>query len=318
MTVRSARVAAQAKLNLWLRIVGREPSGYHQLNTLFQRIALADDVTVRVGGAGRTLDCAGAEVGPVEQNLAWRAAIAYADAAPWLQGFSIEIAKHIPVGGGLGGGSADAAAVLRALDALAPIPMPEETLAGIAFRLGADVPYLTSTHALALGTGRGERLIALPPLPTRDVWLLLPDFGVSSKSAFGWHAARRGSLPYPPDLTLLPSPLSWSVVEQLAVNDLEPDVFLRHELLHELRGTLEMLGASIARMSGSGSTVFGVFANLERIERLTADARARAAALGHDVSKGFVGIGVDFDRWATRLVPTSTVEQVARVELQGE
>ncbi|MBI1810174.1 MAG: hypothetical protein HYR75_09780, partial [Gemmatimonadetes bacterium] len=219
--MRTARVAAQAKLNLFLRIVGREPDGYHRLSTLFQRIALADAVTVRADVHGRSLECAGADVGPVERNLAWRAAVAYAEAAAWPAGFAIEIEKRIPVGGGLGGGSADAAAVLRALDALAPHPLPEAQLHAIAFALGADVPYLTSTFALALGTGRGERLLALPPLPAREVLLLVPSFGVASKDAFAWHAARRGDVPYEGAAQLLPAPLSWKLVEKFAVNDVE-------------------------------------------------------------------------------------------------
>lgn len=257
--MRSARVAAQAKLNLVLRIVGRERSGYHQLVTLFQRIALADDVTVRVDVHGRSLDCASADVGPAEHNLAWRAALAYAEAARWPGGFAIEIAKHIPVGGGLGGGSADAAAVLRALDALAPDPLGDQRLAAIAVALGADVPYLTTTHALALGTGRGERLLARTPLPERDVLLLLPPFGVSSTDAFAWHAADRGDASYDAAPPPLPAPLTWALVGQLATNDLEHTVFARHPLLRDMREQLHEAGAPIARMSGSGSTVFGVF-----------------------------------------------------------
>jgi 4-diphosphocytidyl-2-C-methyl-D-erythritol kinase len=308
--VRTARVAAQAKLNLFLRIVGREPEGYHQLSTLFQRIALADVVTVRTGVAGRSLDCAGVDVGPVEQNLAWRAAVAYAAAAGWPTGFSIEIEKHIPVGGGLGGGSADAAAVLRALDALAPRPLGEAQLAAIAFGLGADVPYLTTTFALALGTGRGERLIALPPLPPREVLLLLPSFGVASRDAFAWHAARRGALPYEGTTPLLPAPLSWKLVEKLAVNDLEEAVFDRHQELREIRETLAAVGARIARMSGSGSTVFGIFGE-------AGDAPARHELTGADrlvpPRDGDAAIGIDLDFLGVTLVPTATVSEVAPV-----
>ena len=116
----TARIEAQAKVNLFLRILGREPSGYHQLETLFQRVSLADQVTVRTDVVGRSLECSGADVGPVEQNLAWRAALAFSDAASWPDAFAIEVTKNIPVGGGLGGGSADAGAVLRALNAMAP------------------------------------------------------------------------------------------------------------------------------------------------------------------------------------------------------
>ena len=96
---RTARVEAQAKINLFLRILSREPGGYHQLETLFQRVALADSVTVRMGDGGRSLDCRGADTGPVEKNLAWRAAVAFAQATGGPANFQIEIEKRIPVGG---------------------------------------------------------------------------------------------------------------------------------------------------------------------------------------------------------------------------
>jgi 4-diphosphocytidyl-2-C-methyl-D-erythritol kinase len=105
---RAGRVAAQAKINLALRVLAREVSGYHQIETLFCRIALADTVVVRIVARERSLDCHGADLGPIEANLAYRAAAAYAAARGWPDGFAIEIEKRIPVGGGLGGGSADA------------------------------------------------------------------------------------------------------------------------------------------------------------------------------------------------------------------
>ena len=116
----AARVAAEAKLNLSLRITGRMANGYHALHTLFQRVALADIVTVRVDTPHRSLVCDAPAIGPVEHNLGWRAAAAFCQAAAWDTGFAITLEKHIPIGGGMGGGSADAAAVLRALNALAP------------------------------------------------------------------------------------------------------------------------------------------------------------------------------------------------------
>ena len=124
--MRAARVLAQAKINLLLRVGPRDQAGYHQIVTVFQRIDLADEVLVRVGGSVRTLDCTGPRLpsrglGAPEDNLAYRAAVAYAERAKWLRGFSVELTKNIPTGGGLGGGSSDAGAVLRALDALDPL-----------------------------------------------------------------------------------------------------------------------------------------------------------------------------------------------------
>jgi 4-diphosphocytidyl-2-C-methyl-D-erythritol kinase len=292
---RTARVEAQAKINLFLRILAREPGGYHQLETLFQRIALADSVTVRTGSVGRSLDCSGADTGPVEKNLAWRAAVAFATAAGGPANFQIEIVKRIPVGGGLGGGSADAAAVLRALNALAEQPLDATTLAAIAFSLGADVPYLLATHALALGSGRGERLFPLEALPARQVFLAVPPFGVSSADAFGWYAEQKSSRHSGTRATLpVRRKLEWKMIAALAANDLEGVVTSHHPEIGALHDTLRKSGALLAQMTGSGSTVFGVF-----------------DGTGATVTS-LVG---EIQRAGARLITTSTVETVAVVEL---
>jgi 4-diphosphocytidyl-2-C-methyl-D-erythritol kinase len=290
---RNARVEAQGKLNLFLRILSREASGYHQIETLFQRIALADSVTVSLGVTGRSLDCRGAGTGSVENNLAWRAAVAFLEAAGGPTTFRIEIEKRIPVGGGLGGGSADAAAVLRALNALAVKPFGAPVLDAIARSLGSDVPYLLSTHALAMGSGRGERLFPLEPLGARAVVLAVPPFGVSSADAFGWFAEKRAA-DRPGTQATLPigRALEWTTIAALAANDLEGVVTAHHPEIGALRESLRRSGAMISQMSGSGSTVFGVF-----------DAtRPYAAAHGIDAA-------------AARVIETATVESVAGVEL---
>lgn len=260
---RVARVLAQAKVNLYLRVLAREASGYHSIETIFQRLDWGDHVTVRVA-PGRTLDCSGGSMpaeglGPVEKNLAFRAALAYADATGWPSGFAIEIDKRIPVGGGMGGGSADAGAVLRALDALAPAPLGER-LVEIATALGADVPFMAIEAPTALAWGRGERLLAIAPLPARPVVLIAPGFAVGTADAYGWVAEARGT--YAPESGVL-SPASlatWEGIAALATNDFERVVARRHPRIAELVDELASFGAEPAMMSGSGSTVFGVFA----------------------------------------------------------
>jgi 4-diphosphocytidyl-2-C-methyl-D-erythritol kinase len=156
------RLAAQAKINLRLKILAREEGGYHSIETIFSRIDLADEVVVRVGGSGRFLDCKAADLGPIEKNLAYRAAVAFADATGWPDAFSIEITNKVPVVGGLGGGSSDAGAVLRALDAMSPLRHGGRLIA-LAAELGADVAFLTLDCPLALAWSRGERLMPLDP-----------------------------------------------------------------------------------------------------------------------------------------------------------
>jgi 4-diphosphocytidyl-2-C-methyl-D-erythritol kinase len=260
----SARLRAQAKINVGLRILAREASGYHQLETVFQRLDLSDEVRVELTSGSRTIACTGPRMpetglGPDEQNLAWRAATAYLDAMGSSRGFRIEIVKHIPTGGGLGGGSADAGAVLRVLHHLLGAGSPVNLL-GLAGLLGADVPFLTQdSTVLALGWGRGERLLALPPLPASPCVLVAAPFGVNTGAAFGWLAEAGipapGAAVSPPDAYA-----SWERIKSNAANDFEV-VVLNH--LPALAAAFEALSASagpehLVRMSGSGATLFAL------------------------------------------------------------
>lgn len=263
---RTARVVAQAKVNLLLRVLGREVSGYHAIETVLLRLELGDEVRVRIG-QGRSIDCRGPGMpseglGAPESNLAYRAAVAYAEATQWPSGFAIEIEKRIPVGGGLGGGSADAGAVLRALDALSPRPLGTH-LIELATPLGADVPFMTTEHAMALGWGRGERLLALPPLASRPVMLAIPPFAIGTGDAYGWLAdSREGHVPRAAILDLAQLG-SWNGIARLAMNDFHPVVAARQPVVAELADELRAAGAAIAMLSGSGSTVFGIFDETE-------------------------------------------------------
>ena len=258
----SARVIAQAKVNLLLRILAREQSGYHSLETIFLRLDLGDDVAVRVT-SGRTIDASGPTMppgglGPAEKNLAYRAAVAYADATGWPNGFSIEITKRIPVGGGLGGGSADAGAVLRALDALSPSPLGSR-LVELGAELGADVPFMTIDSPMALAWSRGERMLPLRAPQPKPTLLVVPDFGINTAEAYGWLAHDRGK--YDPVGGLIASDglATWEGIVGLATNDFQAVVGRRHPVIAEVVDELASVGAVISMLSGSGSTVFGVF-----------------------------------------------------------
>src|SRR3954466_10718210 len=166
MSLRGGRTLAQAKINLSLRVLAREADGFHSIETVFLRIDLGDEVRVHIRELTRSLRCGVMRGEPEEKNLAYRAASLYASETRWPQGFEIVIKKRIPIGGGLGGGSADAAAVLRILNTISENPVSNEELHAIAFRLGSDVPFLVSDYSMALGWGRGETLLGLPPLPS--------------------------------------------------------------------------------------------------------------------------------------------------------
>jgi len=278
---RTARVAAQAKINLVLRVLARESSGYHSIETIFLRLGLTDDVVVRVGAAihGRTLDCGGVlpagGLGDTKENLAYRAACAYADATGWPDRFAIELTKDIPTGAGLGGGSADAGAVLRALDALSPSPLGRR-LVELAPSLGADVAFMTIDSPMALAWGRGERLYPLPALARRPVVILVPSFAVSTKDAYGWLAHDRGTYGARGGI-LQPTELdTWEGIAAIAVNEFEPVVGRRHPSIPAYVDALRDAGALPAMMSGSGSAVFGVFADPQSaLSGIMAATRAR-------------------------------------------
>lgn len=309
---RVAHVEAQAKVNLLLRVLAREASGYHSIETVFLRLELADAVRVRVT-EGRALDCVGAAMpvdglGPTERNLAYRAAIAYADATGWPTGFAIEVEKRIPVGGGLGGGSADAGAVLRALDAMAPHPLGPR-LVEIAVTLGADVPFLALDRPMALGWGHGERLFPLRVLPPRPVALVLPGFPVSTAEAYGWVSGDRGEYTPASDIIEPATLATWDRLRAVASNDFEPVVVRRHPSIATLVRSLKDDGALVAMLSGSGSTVFGVFDDV-------ATARLAISAIGVPRASHAPGSP---SRDATAVEPsallTSTAAAVAVVEL---
>lgn len=275
---RTAHARAQAKVNLGLRILARDASGYHALETLFHQLELADEVRVERTAGERVLLCSGPAfpaggLGPARDNLAWRAADAYARAAGWSGGFSIELVKHIPAGGGLGGGSSDAGAVLRACERLADVPLGPARIRELAASLGSDVPFLAGEAAAAVGTGRGESLDPVPALPRRAVALVFPPFGVSTKDAYGWLALSRSGLPaVGPAATGVGRP-SWDALARHAANDFEAVVGARHPEIPATLDALRRAGARLALMSGSGSTLFGIFDDADV-------AAARAALTG--------------------------------------
>lgn len=257
MTARGGRTLAQAKINLALRVLGKEPDGYHSIETVFLRISLGDDVRVHIREKSRTLRCGVMRDQPETENLAFRAAEVYAKRTGWPHGFEIVIKKRIPIGGGLGGGSADAAAVLRILNAIADQPVSSEKLRAMAFELGSDVPFLASDYSMALAWGRGEQLLGLPPLPSRDAYLFFPPFGVPTAEAYAALDEARGDRPSEsPDLTAEMFQ-DWESAARHSVNDFEPVIRKRYPAIDQLlkRGDKYEL---FYRLSGSGSTVFKI------------------------------------------------------------
>jgi 4-diphosphocytidyl-2-C-methyl-D-erythritol kinase len=264
MTPPALTMAAHAKLNLFLRVLAREDDGYHDIETLFCLLTLADQLRAeRRESRGVTIDVTGAsaaDIGPPERNLAVRAAQMVLDATGHRFGIHLTLDKRIPVQAGLGGGSSDAAAALHLTNRLTGEAVPRHELLQFAARLGSDVPFLFSGAPLALGWGRGERLFRLPPLPASAVLLLTPRIPIATADAYAWvdqtrqSAGRRGAVVLDGDALS-----RWGDVGRMAGNDFESPVFARHP---EIRAAFEALVATrplVCRMSGSGSTLFAVY-----------------------------------------------------------
>jgi len=257
MSPRAARTLAQAKVNLALRVLSKQDDGFHSIETVFLRLELGDDVELRITNGKRSLKCYEMRDWPAEANLAYRAATLYADEVGWPKGFEIEIVKNIPIGGGLGGGSADAAGVLRILNGLAPKPVSEEALLNLAGSLGSDVPFLTSDYAMAMAWGRGDRLLRLDPLPSRDVQLFFPPYGIDTGEAYTLLDEVRGDVAdRNPELTTEMF-ADWETAAKNSVNDFEPVIRPRWSEIDTLLSRGAQFGL-FYRMSGSGSTVFKV------------------------------------------------------------
>jgi 4-diphosphocytidyl-2-C-methyl-D-erythritol kinase len=251
-----------AKVNLFLRVLAREADGYHGLETLFCRIALADTLEVARTDQGISLTVEGAELGAAEQNLAWRAADAVLTATGRRFGVAMRLIKRVPVGAGLGGGSSDAAGALLAVNQLAGNAIPRAELLHAAYRLGADVPFFMTGSSCALAWGHGQRLLRLPALTAMPMLLLMPRTAVSTADAYSWidetrrNDATRGSVSL--DLEVLGA---WSDIARLAGNDFESPVFGR---CPDVRTAFEALARTrplLCRMSGSGAAVFAVYRN---------------------------------------------------------
>jgi 4-diphosphocytidyl-2-C-methyl-D-erythritol kinase len=257
MTGRAARTLAQAKINLALRVLGKRPDGYHSIETVFLRLEFGDDVEVRTTRGEKSLRCYEMRDQPPEKNLAWRAAELYAAETGYPKGFEIEIVKNIPMGGGLGGGSADAAAVLRILNTLSATPVSKSALLEMAGRLGSDVPFLASEYVMAMSWGRGERLLELKRLPPREVELFFPPFGIDTSQAYAMLDEQRGDQSGgEPELTTEMF-RDWDTAARHSTNDFEAVIRKRWPEINALLTRADRSGA-FYRMSGSGSTVFRI------------------------------------------------------------
>ena len=262
------RLRSLAKINLDLRVLHKRPDGFHELRSLFQTISLADTIDVDFE-RGRTRIELKSNLN-IPGNLILRAADAVLKAARATGRITFSLAKRIPLGGGLGGGSSNAAAVLLALPRLMKKRVPMEKLIELAAGLGSDVPFFL-IGGTAVGLGRGTELYPLPDLAPSLGLLITP--GIHSSTAVAYAALERKVLPeVSTDMINRFQSIAWGVSQEWR-NDFEMVVFHQHPQLKSMKGKLLKLGAWRAMMTGSGSALFGLFANREMRDRAAVSMR---------------------------------------------
>ncbi len=256
---------AFAKVNLTLDVLGKRPDGYHDLKSIMQTISVRDDIEIDVGtGRPWTLKCDKEEIPADETNLAWKAAKVFCDVAKKdPDGLEIRITKRIPSQAGMGGGSADAAAVLRALNRHYGEPFSIAALAEIGAQVGSDVPFCT-IGGTAMVEGRGERIRKLPDIPECFFVICKPDFSASTPELY--RKLDETVIPMRPDHDAMERAILAGDLEKIAdqvFNVFDPVVTADHLELNYIKSICNSYGALAQQMTGSGSAVFAILPSFE-------------------------------------------------------
>ncbi len=256
---------AYAKVNLTLDVLGKRPDGYHDLKSVMQTISLRDDIEIDVGtGKPWSLECDKEGIPCDERNLAWKAAKVYCDAMQKdPEGLTIRITKRIPSEAGLGGGSADAAAVLRALNNHYGNPLSIWALAELGAQVGSDVPFCVVGGTM-MCEGRGEKLRKLPDMPDCVMVVVKPEFPVSTPELY--RKIDDAVIGQRPDQTAMESALlagDLLKVAQNLCNVFDPLVTEEHLELNYIKSVFNTYGAVGYLMSGSGSAVYAIVSEFE-------------------------------------------------------
>lgn len=279
MQAKCLSVKAPAKINLFLRVTGRRADGYHTLQTRMQKVGLFDLLEVQRGGEGVRLHCVGADLPENAENLVHRAASLFLETVAQrrgrpLGGVKISLTKNIPIAAGLGGGSSDAAAALKALNSLFEAGLTAGELAAMGLELGADVPFFLTDTPAALAVGIGEILTPVTPLSGCFVLLVNPGFSVSTRWVYQTFALTKEEKTtifrnFRESAGPAGRPCLSATVEGLPAaleNDLETVTITRYPEIGRIKEELLARGAVAALMSGSGPTVFALFSDQQAAE----------------------------------------------------
>lgn len=279
---------AYAKLNFYLAVIDRRADGYHDIETIFQTIDLADSVSLTPRVGGLSLACSNPAL-ETDDNLALRAARILRDRYASGRGVHIELTKRIPIAAGLAGGSADAAAVLVGLNEMWGLGLDGETIRGIALELGSDVPYVTIGGTMA-ATGRGEALRPLDAL--RETWLVLlhPPLEVSAARVYNHVMLKKSREERIDGITMtfrnVMETLSRGLLPDVLQNSMEIPVFSEFPQLAVLKQRLLDAGCAGAAMSGSGPTLYGLCKDEAHARAIAARFTGVAASVARTVPRG--------------------------------
>lgn len=273
------RQKAYAKVNIGLDVLRRRPDGYHELKMIMQTVDIFDDLTFeREREPGIRLRIEGADLPADENNLVYRAAALMMEERQIKEGVAITVTKRIPIAAGMAGGSADAAAAMRGLNALFEMGYATEALRELGVRLGADIPYCI-TGGTMLSEGIGEVLTPLPAPPECYLVVAKPDMDVST--AFVYQNLRADSLPFHPDIDGMVKALAagdlGGITDRME-NVLETVTVPAYPVIDRIKTRMRELGAENALMSGSGPTVFGIYKEQETAKKAAAIIREEKLA----------------------------------------
>ena len=261
---------AYSKLNLTLDVLGKREDGYHDLKSVMQTVAYCDDISLEIGtGAPWSLTCTDPEIPADSRNLAWKAARAFYDATGIPDdGLTIHITKRIPSQAGMGGGSSDAAAVLRGLNRAYDNPLTPMALADVGAKVGSDVPFCV-IGGTVMCEGRGERLRPITPMPDCVILVCKPEFSMSTPALY--RQLDESEMMNHPDNDAMEAALKngdLNSIGKLLSNVFDPVVSASYPLMDQLRQMYMDAGALGCQMSGSGSAFFGIMPDLQSAENL--------------------------------------------------
>ncbi|HNX28868.1 MAG TPA: 4-(cytidine 5'-diphospho)-2-C-methyl-D-erythritol kinase [Syntrophomonadaceae bacterium] len=254
-------IAAPAKINLILNVLGTRTDGYHELETIMHKIDLIDIIHVEATSEGITVESNSGLIPTGVDNLAYQAAALLMEYNGIKAGVNIFIEKNIPVGAGLAGGSSDAAAVLTALNRVFQLKLPDDRLQEMGAAVGSDVPFCLGSET-ALARGRGELLTPLDRGPKLDLLLVMPDFQVSTAEVYRAYKIKNNYQPADTAAFIK----FWQSGDIINIancisNDLETVSIPKHNEINHIKTDLRQAGAVNSLMSGSGPAVFGIFAD---------------------------------------------------------